>query len=340
MVIVFLSAYALITLFPFYVLFVRTFVSTKNSLRLWLWIPPAQEVNLNLGWGDLQSHYGVDVDTVKKSLGIPVDTYISPRKTLAEVSEEFDIPAEKIRRYFGPFSTFNGWIVLLNDPRFWPAVCRTVLITVLSLIGLHILSIMTGYGLAGLRRRDQQFIYGLYLLSTIIPVMMILLPQFVIIQRLLNLIPGYQVGGSFTRAAAQIAAIVLLEIKGGALSTMVYTSYIGTIPQELEEAARIDGAGSLQYLAYVLVPLLKVPIASLTVMVLPGIWNQFLLPYVYLDPGTTTFLPLISSYTGQYTTNFQVSFTGIFLSIVPLATLYVLFRRWFIQGIMAGALKG
>ena len=87
-------------------------------------------------------------------------------------------------------------------------------------------------------------------------------------------------------------------------------------------------------------PLLKVPIATVTVIMLPWFWNNFLEPYVYLESGKTMLLPLIQQYTGQYTTNYQVSFTGIFVSIIPLVIVYFLFRRWFIEGAMAGAIKG
>ena len=80
--------------------------------------------------------------------------------------------------------------------------------------------------------------------------------------------------------------------------------------------------------------------ASLTVIMLPLVWNQFLQPYVYLDPANTTLLPLIQSDTGQYTTNFQVTYTGVFVSIIPLLVVYILFRRWFTRGVMAGAVKG
>jgi ABC-type glycerol-3-phosphate transport system permease component len=220
-----------------------------------------------------------------------------------------------------------------------PAVLRTVLITVVSLIGVNILSICTGYGLAGLKRRDQMFIYNLYLLQMVIPPMLIILPQFMIIQWLQKLLPNSDQPG-FTRYASQILAVILINIKGGALSTMIFTSFITAIPRELEESAEIDGASRLQYVFHVLLPLLKVPVASLTVIMLPVFWNQFLQPYVYLDPDNTTLLPLIQNYAGQYTTNYQVVYTAIFVSILPLVLVYIFFRRWFIRGLLAGAIKG
>lgn len=164
--------------------------------------------------------------------------------------------------------------------------------------------------------------------------MLVLLPQFLIMQWVLSWLPEY------ARSGGQIMAIIMIYIKGGALPVMIYTSFISTIPKELEESAEIDGANPLQYLIYIVLPLLKVPMATVTVIMLPWWWNDFLQPYVYLSPNNTTLLPLIQQYAGQYTTNYQVTFTGIFVSIIPLFVIYVLFRKWFIRGAMAGAIKG
>jgi ABC-type glycerol-3-phosphate transport system permease component len=340
LIIAFFIIYTLVTLFPFYALFIRTFVGTKNATDLWLLPPPMEEASLKYQWGNLSVFYNLDLDKVKADLGIPEDAYIQARWTLERIAKEYDIPEQRIVDYFTPYSVYSGWIILLNDDKFWPALLRTILVTALSLVGLNLLSILTGFGLAGLRRKDQVIVFNIYLLSAVIPIMMILLPQYMIVQWLLNLIPGYDVSGSSTRSMSQLMAIILLNIKGGALGTMVYTAFISSIPKDLEEAAEIDGANTLQYLRHILLPLLKVPIASLTIIVLPSLWNDFMGPYIYLDQNNTTLLPLIQSYTGTYTTNYQVSYTGIFISVIPLVLIYILFRNWFIRGAMSGAIKG
>jgi len=335
----FLLLYTVITLFPFYVLFVRTFIATKESTDLHLWIPPAEEISMDAQLGNLAVYYNLDIGEFKEDLGIPVTDYIPARTTLEQISQEYSIPMEKMQRYFAGFSTYSGWITLFSRGELWGPVFRTLLITIASLVGLNALSILTGYGLAGLRRKDQMFIYGLYLLQMVIPPMLIILPQFMIVQRLVRLLPHSDVAGP-TRYAAQILSVVLLNIQGGALTTMIYTSTIATIPPDLEESAMIDGASRWQYLRHILLPLLKVPVAAVTVTMLPTIWNQFLQPYIYLDVANTTLLPFIQQYTGQYTTNFQVVYTGVFVSVLPLVIVYVVFRRWFVSGVMAGAVKG
>ena len=334
-----LVLYALITLFPFYVLFVRTFVGTKDAADLHLWIPPAEEVSLEAEIGNLSIFYNLDLKEFKKEFGIPLTEYIPARMKLTKIAEKYDIPPERIEQYFARFARFNGWLILLKEGKIWAAMARTTLITVVSLVFVNILSMGLGYGLAGLRRRDQMLIYNLFLLQMVIPPMLIILPQFMIVQWFIGLFPNSEEPGS-TRYPAQLLVLILINIKGGALSTMLFTSAISAVPRELEESAMIDGASRLQYFIRILLPLMKVPIASLTVIMLPGIWNQFLQPYVYLDPENSTLLPLIQNYSGQYTTNFQVVYTAIFVSVLPLVVLYIVFRRWFIEGVMAGAVKG
>ncbi len=335
----FFVVYAVTTLFPFYMLFVRTFVSTKNTTELHLWIPPQEDINLDAEIGRLAVYFDLDFNRFKEDMGIPITDYLPARQTLRQIAAEYDIPEERMIKYFAPFSILNGWINLYRSGQFFPALARTALITVISLLGLNVLAVATGYGLAGLRRKDQMFWYNLYLLRAVIPPMLIILPQFLLIQSLLRLIPDYDTPG-FTRSAGQILAVILLWMRGGALPAMLMTAAVSAIPVELEEAAEIDGANPLQYFFYVLLPLLKVPIVSLTVIFLPLIWNDFIQPYVYLDQNNTTILPLMQTFAGQYASNYQLVYTGIFVSIMPLVIIYLLFRRWFVEGALAGAVKG
>jgi ABC-type glycerol-3-phosphate transport system permease component len=335
----FLLLYAVITLFPFYVLFIRTFIATKDATDLHLWIPPTEEITMEAQLGNLSVYYNLEIKQFKEDMGIPVGDYIPARTTLRSISEKYNIPLAKMQAYFIGFSTYSGWITLFSKGDLWAPLFRTLLITIVGLVGLNFLSICTGYGLAGLRRKDQMVIYSLYLLQMVIPPMLIILPQFMIVQRLQTLFPNSDTPG-FSRYFFQILSVILLILQGGALTTMIYTSAIGDIPKAMEESAMIDGATRWQFFLKILLPLLKVPIAVVIVVMLPSLWNQFLQPYVYLDTVNTTLLPFIQNYTGQYSTNFQVIYTGVLVSVLPLVVVYIAFRRWFISGVMSGAVKG
>jgi raffinose/stachyose/melibiose transport system permease protein len=329
--------YAVITLFPFYILFVRTFVSTKDSTTLHLWIPQGGDVSMDAEIGNLAVNYNLDLRRVKADMGIK--GYLNPRQSLRQIAEANQIPVERFEEYFRGFGTFNGWITLLGRADYWNALGRTLISTLLGIVGLCFLSMLTGYALAGLKRRDQMMIYNLYLLQMVIPTVLIIIPQFLLVQWLIALVPGSAQPG-FPRWIAQLLALVLIFIKGGALSTMVFTTSINQIPSELEESAELDGASRMQYFFKVLFPLMKVPIATVSVIMLPVFWNAFFEPYVYLDSVNTTVLPLIASYGGTYSTNFQIIFTGVFVSVLPLLLVYLLLRKLFIRSVMAGAIKG
>jgi ABC-type glycerol-3-phosphate transport system permease component len=336
--------YTVLTLFPFYTLFIRSFVSTKDASELHLWIPEADEVSLDAEVGNLAVFYNLDLTTMKEALGIPATDFLMARTTLREVAATYNIPEEDIEEFFKDFYTYNGWITLLQGrlqgTSFWAALGRTLLVTVISLFFLITLSICTGYGLAGLRRRDQMYVYNIYLLQMVIPAMLILLPQYQLLQWIWGLFPDFSVQGSATRSFLQLLSIVLINIKGTALSTMIFTSAISAIPRDLEDSAMIDGASRFQYVRHIILPLLKVPIVSLTVIQLPLIYNQFLEPYVYLDPSNSTLLPFIQNTAGQFSTNFQVIYSGIFASVLPIVIVYLMFRSFFVEGVMAGAIKG
>ncbi len=336
--------YSLATIFPFYMLFVRSFVSTADSADLHLWIPEARPVDMNAQVGNLAVFYDLDLKDMKEAIGIPKGKFLGARETLAQIAKKYNIPEQQIKDYFEGFYTFNGWQTLLfgevQGTTFWSALLRTNLIAFVSLGLLLTLSILTGYALAGLRRRDQMYVYNIYLLQMVIPVMLIILPQYQMFQWFFKLFPGYDMQNSLLRNALQLASIIMINLKGTALSTMIFTSAISSIPRDMEESAMLDGSSRMQYVRYILFPLLKVPIVSLPVIQLPLFYNQFLEPYVYLDPGNTTLLPFIANRAGQFSTNFQVIYSGVFASILPLLIVYLIFRRFFVEGVMAGAIKG
>lgn len=333
------AVYGVLTLLPFYFLLMRTFVPTSQSTELHLWIPEQEPVNLDAQIGNLSVFFNLDLLKFKSDFDIPKLDYLAPRSTLRDISETYGIDEEALRSYFAPYGVFNGWINLLGSGAFWGAVVRTLAVTALSLLALNLLSACTGVGLAGLRRKDQMLWYNLYLLKAIIPTMLVILPQFLVVKWLLELVPAYTRPGP-VHDLGQLLVVVLLWARGGALPAMIMTAAVEAIPHELGEAAEVDGANPLQFFWHIQLPLLRVPMASLTVIFLPLVWNDFLQPYVYLDRANTTLLPLIQNLSGQYTSNYQITYTSVFLSVVPLVIAYLIFRRWFIQGALAGAVKG
>ena len=129
-------------------------------------------------------------------------------------------------------------------------------------------------------------------------------------------------------------------IKGGALSTMVFTAHVASIPRDLKESVEVDGGNHFHYYWHILLPLSKTPFAVFTAISLPLFWNDLLYGFLFLGPEKFTIIPLINSFSGTFATNLQAVYSGLLLATLPLLLVYFLFRKLFVRSALAGAIKG
>lgn len=323
---VLLLLYCVITLLPFYFLIIRSFVPTKDSTQLHLWPPKiSTDSLLNAKLGSMATFYNLDLEAFKAEFDI--NEYLNQNMRLSQLVAKYNIPEEKMIAYLRPFVMYNGWYNILGDRAFFRAIWANVYICAISILLGGMLGILTGAGLAGLQTRWQTYIYQSYLLQMIIPPVMVMVPTYMIFNRYLHLSNSYW-------------NLILLNIKGGALSTMVFTSYIATIPREIEESIEIDGGNRLTYLWHAVLPLAKTPFAVFVSIMLPLFWNDLLNGRIYLNPDKYTLMPLISSFAGQFTTNFQAIYAGLLCGLLPMIVVYLAFQKLFVRSALAGAVKG
>ena len=323
-IVAFFLLYCLMTLTPFYILLVRSFTPTIQSTQLHYWIPERRKISLNARLGDLATIYNISIRKFRKAMGIK--GYVNPQYNLARIAKKFKIPEKQIKDYLRPYIHYNGIFTILESG-FIRSLVGTIVVTGCSVLAGGFLGIMTGTALAGFRRPWHLFIYNSYLLNMIIPPMMVILPQYIIINRVLDLQNSY-------------LALILLHIKGGALSTMVFTSYITTIPKELKESVEMDGGKHYHYFFYVLLPLMGTPFAVFASITMPWFWNDLLHPLVFLSQEKYTLPAFIASIGGTFTTNYEAIFSGVLFSLLPILTVYLIFQKMFIRSAMAGAVKG
>ncbi len=319
-----LIVYTIVTIIPFYFLFVRSFVPTKDSTELHMWIPPAEEFNMNYKFGNMATYYNLDMAEFKEIMGI--EGYVNPNLTLKQMAEKYDVPEGKIEEYLKPLVRFNGIITIWNEG-FLRAVLNTMIIVVGTLSFGGMFTIMTSSVLARFKKKWHQNLYNLYIFSMIIPGAVTMLPCYVIMTKYLHLYNSYW-------------ALILLGAQGGAVPVMLFTSYISTIPEELWESVAIDGGSRITYFWRILLPNMKTPFAAYLAIVLPGVWNNMLNGLLYLKPAKQPITALISSLSGTYTTNFQAMYSGLFLSVIPMLIVYLAFQNLFVKSSMLGAVKG
>jgi raffinose/stachyose/melibiose transport system permease protein len=138
----------------------------------------------------------------------------------------------------------------------------------------------------------------------------------------------------------QLGLILLYVVYGLSFNIFIFVAYINSIPAELEEAARIDGAGTWTVFWRIIFPLLTPMNATVGILACLWIWNDFLLPLIIVsDPGGAT-LPLVQYvFQSQFQTNYSVAFASYLMAMLPLLVVYLFAQRWVISGVTRGAIK-
>ena len=319
-----LGLYCLLTLAPFYFLFVRAFTPTVQSTELHLWIPERRPLSLNARIGDLATVFSIDARAFRREMGIK--GYVNPQLNLSQIAEQYDIEEQAIIDYLQPRVQYNGVLTVFQGG-FFKSLWGTIVVTGSAVLVGGFLGIMTGSVLAGFRRRWHMVVYNAYLLNMIIPPIMVILPQFFIMTKVLGLTDSY-------------LSIILLHIKGGALSTMIFTTYIATIPRALKESVEMDGGKHYHYFFFILLPLMSTPFAVFASITMPFYWNDLLHGLVFLSPDKYTLPAFVAALGGTFTSNFEAIFSGVLLSLVPILLVYLSFQKLFVRSAVAGAVKG
>ena len=319
--------YAVITIFPFYVLFVRSFVSTREATDLHLWIPGYYKVSERTKIWNIMEFLQLSKEQIACGIGLDDVNNISNRMTLKEISEQYNISLKKIRGYLEPIYRKHGWLYAAGNIQFLRSVGNSVYVTGMSLILLIFLSILTGSVLAGFKKRWHFAVYQLYMVSLVITSTFIMVPK-LLLMNMLHLTDTFW-------------AIILPFAGGNALSTMIFTNYINTIPKELKESVFIDGGNFFDYLFRIVFPLCTTPIGAMLVIQMPIFWNNFLESMLYLTSQRKYTLQVyLRSFIGQTTDDFQALYTTVLLSIIPMIIIYILARKLFVKTLLSGAIKG
>jgi multiple sugar transport system permease protein len=117
--------------------------------------------------------------------------------------------------------------------------------------------------------------------------------------------------------------------------------YIQTLPSELEDAARIDGCGEFGVFWRVIMPLSAPAIGALSIFIFVRNWNDFFWPLIVLQKSPNYTLPVgVASLQGEFSTDFGIIFAGAALAALPTIVFFLLFQRYFLEGVRMGALKG
>jgi raffinose/stachyose/melibiose transport system permease protein len=204
--------------------------------------------------------------------------------------------------------------------------------SLLNLAGVVALTLFTcapaGYALAKIRFPGREWLFYAFILGLTIPIQAIVIPLYQVLfgLGLVNTLTG----------------IVLAQVSNGIpFGIFLMRSFFMGVPDELVEAAKIDGATHFQILTKVFLPISTPAIQALVIISALSTWNDFFLPLVVLISPEVQTLPLgLVRFAGTYSSEYRLVFAGTVISFLPIIVLYLLTQRRFTEGLTQGAIKG
>ncbi len=222
---------------------------------------------------------------------------------------------------------FNNYKVVWIEKGFWRYFVNSVWITTVSMAVVLLFGSMAAYGVSRFKFKLSTFIYMMFLSGIMLPLKAAIIPLFLIMKNL-NLVDNP-------------LSVILIFIAMGLPSTVfILSGFMKSVPAELEDAARIDGCSEWGIYRRVVMPVVAPAISLVTIYNAVPIWNDFFFPLVFLQSDTFKTLPVgLTSFFGQYSTEWGLLFTGLSIAIVPVLILYLCMSKYFIRGMTAGAIK-
>jgi multiple sugar transport system permease protein len=218
---------------------------------------------------------------------------------------------------------YRELIVRLRIGRaFFSSATIAILTTLFSLL----FNSMAGYAFARLRFRGRDRLFTLLLAALVIPAQVGMLPLFLMMKSL-GLVNTYW--GVIIPSLASVFGIFLIR------------QFMLSIPQELLEAARIDGAGEWRIYWSVVMPLARPILATLAIFTFMTTWNDFMWPLIVLSDESRYTLPVsLANLVGEHAQDVELMMAGSVVTVLPVLALFLFLQRYYIAGLMVGSVKG
>jgi multiple sugar transport system permease protein len=204
---------------------------------------------------------------------------------------------------------------------------NTVIVTVLGTLFYTVSSVLVAYGFARLPFPGSRVIFILVLATLMLPGHITIIPRFVLFREL-----GW---------LDTLLPLIVPTLFGQAFYIFLLRQFFMTIPRDLDEAAELDGANTLQILWDILLPLARPAIVTVALFAFINQWTDFLEPFIYLSsPENLTLQVGLRWFNTQYGTQFHLLMAGTVLSMVPIIVLFFFAQKHFIKGITLTGIKG
>ncbi len=252
------------------------------------------------------------------------------RSSLMKSSDAFLIPPP----FFPSEWLFSNFNIKPSAFDFWKYLGNTAMVVVPCVVFGTMTCVMCGYAFARLRFKGKKFMFSLCVGSMLLPTMVTLLPLFIAWSTL-----GV-VGDPHGNVTGFLPLVLPYLCGGGAFNIFLMRQFIMTIPRELDEAAKIDGAGYGRTLVSIIVPCIKSAIIVVALLIFIANWNDLLSQTIYIkSKDHYTLARGLTAFFGSFKTDYSGMFAATCLSFIPGVMVYLFGQRYFIEGIVMTGMK-
>ena len=222
---------------------------------------------------------------------------------------------------------FGNYVTVWVKRGFGRYFFNSLWITAASMVFVLLFGSMAAYGVSRYKYKLSTLVYMLFLSGIMLPLKAAIIPLFILMKRL--------------DLVNKPLSVILIFIAMGLPSTVfILSGFMKAIPMDLEYAARIDGCTEWGIYRRIVMPVVAPAVTLVTIYNAVPIWNDFFFPLVFLQSSKWKTLPVgLTSFFGQYSTDWGLLFTGLSIAIVPVLILYLFMAKYFIRGMTAGAVK-
>ncbi len=233
--------------------------------------------------------------------------------------------------YLFPFSLphemqLDNWVQAWKLGNLGRYFINSVFITSVSVFLVALISSMAGYAFARLTFKGRDFLFYTFLLGLILPAQVLVIPLFTFFDKI-GILNTY-------------FALILPYIAWGLpLSIYIFKSFFLTLPEDIADAAKIDGCSLFGLYWRIMLPLIRPALVTIAILQSIGIWNEFLLAllFIYDDELKTIPVGLLAFY-GYHNVNYKLVFSALSITTIPVIIVYFIFEKQIVSGLTAGAL--
>ena len=220
----------------------------------------------------------------------------------------------------------TAYTQIISSLPFAQIYLNTIISTVITVLAQLLFCSMACYAFARIKFPFKNAIFILLLSVLMVPGQIFLIPQYLIIQKmgLLDTIPALFIPNLFS-----------------AFGTFLMRQFFLSLPDELEEAAIIDGCNRYQIFGRIMLPLVKPGLVTLSIFTFKFAWNDFMWPLIVnTSPKNMILGPALSTLQGQFTTQYPMQMAGAVMAVIPVILVFFIFQKQFIEGVAQSGIKG